>query len=108
MNGWRLYNSTRPPRAQQGMFVLGLLFLQLLRGHNFHSANPSAGIVDRISAAGIGLVTGLLLFVQKLIIHAELIASNISLAFGSIVLVARWGSDPVFGAGLRDDGTHLL
>lgn len=69
------------------MVVLELLFLQLLRGHNFHSANPSAGIVDRISAAGIGLVTGLLLFVQKLIIHAELIASNISLAFGSIVLV---------------------
>jgi glycosyltransferase involved in cell wall biosynthesis len=40
-----------------------------------------------ISAAGIGVLTGMLVLVQKLVIHAELIASNISLAFGSIALV---------------------
>ena len=40
-----------------------------------------------IGAAAAGALTGLLLLVQKLIVHAELLASNASLAFSSLALM---------------------
>ena len=85
---------TNPPR-QHGTSKYGLsrtlrVFLDLLNVKFWlgYSTKPLHffGFFG-ICAAGIGVLTGMLLLVQKLVIHAELIASNISLAFGSIALV---------------------